>query len=114
MRKVAEQPPPKEAMKIAEHLSSLGFNIRLLCSGKYVLGRLQSLSPDQINAIKEAFIKYAHPRFMKSFSVKMPFGSKEAYAEQVMKASLERLTQLIKICGFLLQRKAYLFWRHKL
>jgi len=111
MRKVAEQPPPKEALKVAEILSSLGFNVRLLCSGKYVLGKLRSLSPEQIDAVREAFIKYAHPRFMKSFSWKMPFGSKEAYAEQVMKASPERLTQLIKICGFLMQTKAYLFWQ---
>ena len=112
MRKVAEQPPPKEAMKIAEHLSSLGFNVRLLCSGRYVLGRLRSLGPDQINAIREAFIKYGHPRFMKSFSVKMPFGSKDAYAEEVRGASLERLTHLIRICGFLMQTKVYLFWRN--
>jgi hypothetical protein len=83
MRKVAEQPPPKEAMKIAEHLSSLGFNVRLLCSGKYMLRKLHSLSREQIDAVKEAFIKYGHPRFMKSFSGKMPFGSKEAYAEEV-------------------------------
>jgi len=110
MRKVAEQ-PPKEAQKITEVLSQLGFNIRLLCSGKYMLRKLHSLSREQIDAVKEAFIKYGHPRFMKSFSVKMPFGSKEAYAEQVMKAISERLTQLIKVCGFLLQTKIYLFWR---
>jgi len=113
MKKVAEQPPPKETLKIAELLNSLGFNVRLLCSGKYVLGRLRSLSPEQISAIREAFIKYNHPRFMKSFSVKMPFGSKEAYAEEVREASLERLAHLIKICGFLMQTKAYLFWYYE-
>jgi GNAT superfamily N-acetyltransferase len=114
MRKVAEQPPPKEALKIAEILSNLGFNIRLLCSGKYVLGKLRSLSLEQMGAIKGAFIKYSHPRFMKSFSEKMPFGSKEAYAEQVMKASPERLTQIIKVYELLMQMKVYLFWRHEL
>jgi hypothetical protein len=111
MRKVAEQPPPKEALKIAEILSNLGFNIRLLCSGKYVLGKLRSLSLEQMGAIKGAFIKYSHPRFMKSFSEKMPFGSKEAYAEEVRGANLERLAHLIKVCGFLMQRKVYLFWQ---
>ena len=30
MRKIAEQPPPKEALAIAEVLSKLGFNIHLL------------------------------------------------------------------------------------
>jgi ABC-type lipoprotein export system ATPase subunit/GNAT superfamily N-acetyltransferase len=111
MRKIAEQHPPKEALEVAELLSHLGFNVRLLCSGKYVLGKLRSLSSQQINAIREAFIRYAHPRFMKSFSGKMPFGGKEAYAEAVRKASLERLTHLIKVCGFLMQTKVYLFWQ---
>jgi len=34
----------------------------------------------------------------------------EAYAEEVRKASLERLAHLIKICGFLMQTKVYLLW----
>lgn len=61
-------------------------------------------------AIREAFIRYAHSRFMKSFQAKMPFGEKEAYAEEVRKAGLEGLTYLIKVCGFLMQTKVYLFW----
>ncbi|MGB9672398.1 MAG: ATP-binding cassette domain-containing protein, partial [Candidatus Norongarragalinales archaeon] len=34
MRKIAEQPPPKEAVRIAETLQKLGFNIQLLASEK--------------------------------------------------------------------------------
>jgi hypothetical protein len=30
-----------------------------------------------------------------------------------MKAGLERLAQLIKVCGFLLQTKVYLFWKER-
>ncbi len=41
----------------------------------------------------------------------MPFGSKKAYAKEVMKASLERISHLIKVCGFLIQTKVYLFGR---
>ncbi len=48
---------------------------------------------------------------MKSFSLRMPFGKKEAYAESVKEASIEKLAHLIKICGFLMQTKAYLFWQ---
>jgi hypothetical protein len=29
----------------------------------------------------------------------------------IMKASLERLSRLIKVCGFLMQTKVYLFWQ---
>jgi len=42
----------------------------------------------------------------------VPFGRKEVYAKEVMKASLEKLARLIKVCGFLLQTKVYLFWEN--
>ena len=110
MRKIAEQPPPKEALKIAETLSQLGFNIHLLGSEKYVSTKLQTLNAESIAMIREAFIKYRHARFMKYFFCHVPFGRKEVYAKEVMKVNLERLTRLIKICGFLMQTKVYLFW----
>jgi len=47
---------------------------------------------------------------MKYFFCHIPFGRKEVYAKEVMKANLERLARLIKVCGFLLQTKVYLFW----
>jgi GNAT superfamily N-acetyltransferase len=111
MRKIAEQPPPKEALKIAETLSQLGFNIHLLGSEKYVQNKLKNLGGKEIETIKKAFIKNCHARFMKYFFCHMPFGRKEAYAREVMKANLERLAHLIKVCGFLMQTKVYLFWQ---
>jgi hypothetical protein len=39
---------------------------------------------------------------------------KKVYAKEVMKANLERLAHLIKVCGFLLQTKVYLFWERRL
>jgi len=48
MQKIAEQPPPKEALAITEALKGLDFNIQLLGSGKYVLNKLQSLSETQL------------------------------------------------------------------
>jgi ABC-type lipoprotein export system ATPase subunit/GNAT superfamily N-acetyltransferase len=114
MQKIAEQPPPKEALAIAEVLSRLGFNIHLLGSEKYVLTKLQTLNDESIAKIREAFIKHSHARFMKYFFSRIPFGRKEAYIHEVKKANLERLAHLIKVCGFLLQRKVYLFWSSKL
>ncbi len=111
MQKITEQPPPKQALAIAETLRQLGFNIHLLGSQKYVLAKLQSLSEKEIATIKEAFTKHCHVRFIKCFSSHMPFGRKEAYRKDIMKASLERLTHLIKACGFLIQTKVYLFWQ---
>jgi hypothetical protein len=111
MRKIAEQPPPKEALKIAETLEHLGFNIQLLGSEKYVLNKLQTLNDEDLEKLREAFIKHCHARFMKYFFCHIPFGKKEAYAKEIMKASLDRLSHLIKVCGFLLQTKVYLFWK---
>jgi hypothetical protein len=111
MQKIVEQPPPKEATKIAEILRHVGFNIHLLSSQKYVMNKLQTLNDKEIATVKEAFIKYCHTRFMKYFFCHMPFGRKKEYAKAVATADLERLAHLIKVCGFLLQTKVYLFWR---
>jgi len=110
MRKIVEQPPPKEALAIAEILQHLGFNIQLLGSEKYVLNKLQTLSDEGLEKLREAFIKHCHTRFMKYFFPHLLFGHKKVYVEEIKKVSLERLAHLIKVCGFLLQTKVYLFW----
>jgi GNAT superfamily N-acetyltransferase len=112
MQKIAEQPPPKEAIKIVEILYQLGFNVQLLSSEKYVLSKLYVLSEREIRSIKAAFIKHSHARFMKYFFCHMPFGKKQKYTEEVMKANLERLAHLIKVNSFLMQTKVYLFWKN--
>jgi len=94
-------------------LTQLGFNIHLLGSEKYVLTKLQTLNAESITKIREAFIKHPHARFMKYFFCYIPFGRKEAYAKEVVKANLEKLAGLIKVCGFLIQTKVYLFWQKK-
>jgi GNAT superfamily N-acetyltransferase len=112
MRKIAEQPPPKEALKIAEVLEHLGFNIQLLGSEKYVLNKLQTLSGHEMAIVRQAFIKHCHTRFMKYFCPHLVFGHKKDYVEEIKKVSLERLARLIKVCGFLMQTKVYLFWKN--
>ncbi|MCJ7719158.1 hypothetical protein MUO69_04425 [Candidatus Bathyarchaeota archaeon] len=90
----------------------LGFNERLLGSEKHVSDKLQSLTGQDIGRIKQALVKYSHPRFMKAFSYHLPFGAKQAYRKEIECLSLERLAHMIKICGFLMQTKAYLFWKN--
>jgi ABC-type lipoprotein export system ATPase subunit/GNAT superfamily N-acetyltransferase len=111
MTKVLEQQPSKQAIKIAEVLKSCGFEPELLGSTNYVLNKLRLLSNQQISDVKEAFIENSHPRFRKVFSGLLPYGRSPEYAANIENASLERLGQLIKICGFLIQTKVYLFWR---
>lgn len=51
---------------------------------------------------------------MKSFSGHLPFGTKDAYVKEIMVADLGKLAGLIRICGFLMQTKVYLFWKKTL
>ena len=111
MRRIADQQPPKEALRIKELLENLGFEIQFLNSIKYVSGKLAGLSGKDVLGIREAFIKCRHPRFSKSFSSHLPYGRKAVYEKQIRKASVEKLAELIRTCSFLLQTKVYLFWR---
>jgi len=111
MKKIVEQQPPKEARGILATLQGLGFNDELLSSEKNVLEKLNALDDAEVGRIKEAFVKYNHPRFMKAFSYHLPFGAKQAYCQEITCLNLEKLAHLIKICGFLMQTKVYLFWK---
>ena len=112
MRRIAEQQPPKEALRIVDVLRELGFNEQFLSSQTHVLTKLQSLSNTEIERVRQAFLKYSHPRFMKAFSYHLPYGLKEAYRKEIENLTIERLAHLIRICGFLMQTKVYLFWKN--
>jgi hypothetical protein len=109
MKKIVEQEPPKEALGILATLQGLGFNDQLLGSEQYALEKLRTLNNQETEEVKQAFVKYSHPRFMKAFSYHLPFGAKQTYREQIEHLNLEKLAHLIKICGFLMQTKVYLF-----
>ena len=110
MRKIAGSQPVKEALKVAELLKTLGFNITFLRSQKYVLSKLSDLNSQELRILKAAFSENKHPRFMKEFSFHDPYGRSKFYKEAVKNADVEKLTKLIGICGMLLQTEAYLFW----
>ena len=114
MQKIAEQPPSKKALAIAQVLKELGFNIQLLGSEKHVLNKLRTLKLEDVARIKDAFVRNKAPRFMKYFFPHQPYGRQKLYVEKLMEASLEKLAHLIKVCGLLLQTKVYLFWRNPL
>jgi len=78
-----------------------------------VISRLQTLTEKDVLRIREVFAKHRHTRFMKSFSGHLPFGTKDAYVKEIMVADLGKLAGLIRICGFLMQTKTYLFWSKK-
>ena len=111
MKKILERKPPKQAIKIAETLRKLGFNPHLLTSKTYVLKKLKTLNPEEINQIKKACTKNIHRRFKKAQIRNKLYGGKTTeYKQKIKEANLEKIAQLIKVCGILMQTKAYLFW----
>ncbi|MGD0405115.1 MAG: ABC transporter ATP-binding protein [Candidatus Bathyarchaeia archaeon] len=116
MRKVSVHEAPKEALAIAEVLKKFGFDVQLLGSQRYVRGKLEGLSSEQISVLKEAFIKNGHQRFRKEFAAMrhVPYGTTKLYREGMEAADLDRLVKLIRIVGVLLQTKVYLFWKKQI
>jgi hypothetical protein len=93
-------------------VSGFGFDLKLLGSQRHVSDKLRSLGSEQLEELKEAFIKSGHPRFRREFTANrhMPYGTVAAYAEGIKNANIERIAKLVKIAGMLLQTKIYLFW----
>jgi ABC-type lipoprotein export system ATPase subunit len=112
MRRIAEQLPCRQALRVVEVLEGFGFSRDLLGCGNYLSDNFGRLSNEDVEEIKKAFVENCHPRFVKCFGSRSAFGDKESYAEEVEKASVEKLVKLIKVCGILMQTKVYLFWEN--
>jgi len=67
MKKIMEQPPQEDALKIAMVLEKLGFNIQLLGSENCNFENPQSLKTDDVELIREAFSKCNHPPIYEIF-----------------------------------------------
>jgi hypothetical protein len=102
MKKVTEQEPSKEILRVSRVLQEVGFNVQLLGRGNYVLQKLQALNADGLERVREAFVRADHPRFSKFFSSGLLFGHMKDYERNVNAATLEQLARLIKTCGFLM------------
>jgi ABC-type ATPase with predicted acetyltransferase domain len=76
MRKVAVQEPSKDILRVAKALEALGFDVRLLGSQRYVLGKLQRLSYEKIAFLRDCLQRCGHPRFRKEFAISrhVPYG----------------------------------------
>jgi GNAT superfamily N-acetyltransferase len=112
MKKVALQVPDIHIQKVRALLEKFGFNCQMLSSSKYVAEKLSRLDKTNVIKLKQAFMTNKHPRFDEVFSFEMPYGTSEMYRKAVEKADPGQLAHLVKICGFLLQTKAYLFWKN--
>jgi hypothetical protein len=113
MHKIAVQSPSKEAVRISDVLSHLGFNLQLLSSMSHVKKQLEFLTKEQLTILKEAFSKNAHPRLIKEFEACQhgAYGKKADYVKGIKGADTSKMVKLIRLVGVLLQSKVYLFWQ---
>jgi hypothetical protein len=113
MQKVAEQQSTEGFSKVSKALLELGFDLQLLGSERYVMGKLEGLSAQQMCKLKETFLRSNHPIFKREFSVTrhQPFGKTSDYIACIEKADHVKIAKLVKLVGMLLQIKVYLFWR---
>ncbi len=111
LKKIVEQKPLESILRISDLLVRLGFNLQLLGSERYVLAKIKKLSTEEVKQIKKAFVDNKHPRFKKEFAVSrhQPFGKTSDYMKCIDKVNSEKMAQLIKLVGILLQTKTYLF-----
>jgi hypothetical protein len=115
MQKIAAQQSVESVASISKMLSKLSFDLQLIGSERYVRKKLENLKPEQVNRLKDAFIKSNHPRFKKEFAISrhQPFGKTSDYTLALKNADCEKIAKLIKLVGLLLQTKVYLFWKRK-
>jgi len=110
MTKIQETPPPKQAIAVRQILAELGFNITLLGSESYVMSQLEHLTNSELSALRQAFMKNAHLRYLKEFFYHQPYGKRQLYQQELQTASLDKLAKLIHVTALLLQTKVYLLW----
>jgi ABC-type lipoprotein export system ATPase subunit/GNAT superfamily N-acetyltransferase len=113
MVKVAVQEPSVDILRVAEGLEGLGFDLQLLSSQRYVLGKLEGLASGQLDLLRGYLQRCGHPRFRKEFAVSrhVPYGNSAEFKKCMSRADVPKLVRLVKIVGMLLQTKVYLFWR---
>jgi ABC-type ATPase with predicted acetyltransferase domain len=112
MQKITQQQTVKGISSVSKTLLELGFDQQLLASERYVVAKLENLQSQQINKLKEAFIKNKHTRFRREFAASrhQPFGKTSDYTFSITNADTLKMAKLIKLVGMLLQTKVYLFW----
>ena len=113
MQKVSVHEPAKEALGVAEVLKGFGFDVQLLGSQRYVRGKLEGLTAEQVSILKEAFKKNDNLRFRRELVAlrHVPYGTTKLYREGIEILDLEHLAKLVRVVGVLLQTKVYLFWK---
>jgi len=108
MKKIHELKPDQRVLSAIEQLRGLGFNPVLLASEKSNLKRLEDLSPEEANRIREILLSV--PAYKRIRSGQNPYYKKEEMRKWLWEQDLQSLAKRLQILSVLSETKVYLFW----
>jgi len=112
MTRIVESVPNRELVGVVEKLRGLGFNPVFLTSEKMNLRRLQKMSRQEVQQVKEVLKEISGGVYRKRITAAhQAYLTEEEFDARVDAASLEKLAKMLRILGFLTQTKVYLFWK---
>ena len=110
MKKIAERKPDKTILQAVETLEKLGFKRYLLTSVKHNLERLQQITVEDLQEIKDALIKTGnYKRLMASYK---GYPRKEEFKDWLEKRDLHAIANVLSRLAVLAETKVYLFWKN--
>jgi len=115
LTKISEGRPDPRILEAVEKLRALGFNPIFLSSEKANLEKLQRMSVEEVEQVKNIFKEVSRSSGVyrkRIMSVHEAYLTHEQFCHRVDKASIEKLAKMLRILSFLTQTKVYLFWKN--
>ena len=94
-----------------EKLRDLNFNPVYLTSEKANINKLQKMTEKEVDKVKTALKEVSGIYRKRITGAKQAFLNKEEYEAIVDTADNIKLAKMLRILGFLMQTKVYLFWK---
>jgi len=111
MNKIVETIPNPQVLKVMEKLSALNFNPVLLTSERTNINKLQQMTTKEVDGVKRVIKEVSGIYRKRIAGAKQAFLNKKEYEAIVDAADINKLAKMLRILGFLVQTKVYLFWK---
>ena len=93
-------------------MRKIGFNPVFLTSETTNLKKLRRMSPEEVGEVRNVFKGISGGIYgRRILSVYKAFLTREDFVARVESAGVEKLAKMLRILGFLIQTKVYLFWK---
>jgi len=110
MRLILRREPHPSVVEAVEGLREAGFNPPLMSSEAYNRRRLQELSEEEMDRVREILLGVSSQYYKRLSSSDKAYVKKEKFREWLREVPRERLGRSLAILCVLNQSKAYLYW----